>query len=277
MTSPTVRKICDRKPMNGEMHRRWKFPFLGSTERRLPKSRNRLVLVVLTVATALNGAVAVGADEPKTAAIDPAVFQSVSLDDYSPTQVRNLVRELGKSEVKLRGQDQYAACVLALCDIHAAIRSDARYHDQIMLQSAASVARNRLLTITRDLKLQLKRAGIARPDALDVTMQELRAELEKKQQTESPSEGDSTSLNYPNDGNDHDKIGEGNKDLVGGSGPAGLPDYGWQLVELIQQSIDPDYWDVKGGAWCHSLRCNAVCTCYPRFEPHAPSSTWVLA
>lgn len=131
--------------------------------------------------------------------------------------------------------------VLQICDLHAAVRSDTRFADSPILQGVAATARSRLIGLSKALSSQLKRDGVSRPDDLDDRLKKLdRSEDPSKDNLD--SNGGFSFDDYPGDNNlGNDNLGKG------GAAPGPLLDNGWELVELIQRTIMPLYWETQGG------------------------------
>lgn len=143
------------------------------------------------------------------------------------TTLRNETREMLRQEAIVDSGPKKDAAIAALCDLYVVLRQDDRYGSSEMLQSDASKIRRRLLTIARRREGHLKRNKIDKPARLS----------EKVDSAIQSALQDSDSLGALADsGND-----------PGGHAPGGFPDNGWQLVELIQRIVEPDFWDQNGG------------------------------
>jgi hypothetical protein len=156
------------------------------------------------------------------------------LDELSATAVKQRVRDCLREEARSRDTTRHLRVVLELCDLHAAVRLDDRYEESGLLQSAAAIARRRLIQVSRDLQRQLQREGVPRP----TDFAERLAAVARRQRAADPTSGGSG-----------DSAGsfQGDADGGGGFAPTGVPDHGWELVELIQRTIVPDYWARRGG------------------------------
>ena len=140
------------------------------------------------------------------------------------TKLRHEARELLKREAVLDDGLAKDAALAALCDFYVVLRSDHRYETSNMLQGDAAKVRRRLLGAARQREARLKRSGVERPASLSSTVDAAIATALADEQTDL-------------------------KDLMepGGQGGGGLPDTGWQLVELLQRVVAPDFWDRQGG------------------------------
>jgi hypothetical protein len=140
------------------------------------------------------------------------------------TKLRHETRGLLKQEAVLDAGPAKDAAIAALCDLYVVLRSDDRYATSEMLRGDATKVRRRLLSTAHHREAQLKRDGIDRPANLSSEVDAaVSYALANKQ----------TFL----------------RDLIEPSGQGGgaLPDTGWQLVELLQRIVAPDFWDRQGG------------------------------
>lgn len=144
--------------------------------------------------------------------------------DAPLTQLRHETRELLKHEAVLENGMAKDAAIAALCDLYVVLRSDERYETSAMLQGDAAKVRRRLLSAARYREARLKRNGIDRPTNLSSEVDAAIATALADAQTDV-------------------------SDLVEPSGQGGgaMPDSGWQLVELLQRIVAPDFWDRQGG------------------------------
>ncbi len=138
--------------------------------------------------------------------------------------LRGQTGDLLREQATVADSAKQDAAIAALCDMYVILRNDPRYSTSEMLKADASKVRRRLLTIARRREGQLKRQGIARPATLS-------------------AEVDSVIRSALSD--DAGKVG----DLAIPSAPGGgaVADQGWQLVELIQRVVAPDFWENRGG------------------------------
>ncbi|WP_182868603.1 hypothetical protein [Stieleria mannarensis] len=153
--------------------------------------------------------------------------------EASTTQLRQQTRKQLRLEATATpglAKDDAAA---ALCDLYVVLRSDPRYGTSNMLQGDAVKVRKRLMTIARRRQIQLGREGIARPAALSLQVDSaIRAALADQeladQNTGTPERSEVRTVNP----------------VAGGGAAAGA---GWQLVELIERIVAPDFWESRGG------------------------------
>lgn len=145
----------------------------------------------------------------------------------STTALRHQTRKLLRLESTEKDNTAKEAAATALCDLYVVIRSDDRYADSEMLQGDAAKLRRRLLSIARRREIQLGRKGIERPAIL-------------KGKVDSAIEA-SLSQHQP-------LSGETIQHRQGSQAAGPVIDGGWQLVELIERIIAPDFWDQRGGS-----------------------------
>ena len=147
-----------------------------------------------------------------------------SSTDTPLTKLRHETRELLIQEAVLDDGAAKDAAVAALCDLYVVLRSDDRYGTSAMLQGDAAKVRRRLLSAAHHREAQLKRDGIDRPSNLSSEVDAAIATALADSQTDCSDRVESS-----------------------GQGGGALPDSGWQLVELLQRIVAPDFWDRQGG------------------------------
>jgi hypothetical protein len=152
------------------------------------------------------------------------VFSPLAAADVPLTQLRNETRQLLRQEAVLDAGNAKDSAIAALCDLYVVLRNDPRYPTSGMLQGDAVKIRRRLLTTAHRREGRLKRYKIEKPSNLSA---EVDSALASALAEKSKDLGD----------------------LIQRSGRAGGAfDNGWQLVELIQRVVAPDFWDQQGGA-----------------------------
>lgn len=151
--------------------------------------------------------------------------------ETSTTQLRQQTRtQLRLESTSKEGQENDDA-VAALCDLYVVLRSDPRYETSEMLQGDAAKVRRRLLTVARRREIQLGRKGVPRPAEM---ARHVDAEIESAIASEAKV---SDQLDRNSDSSS-----------VGGGAPGGAAaGAGWQLVELIERIVAPDFWESRGG------------------------------
>lgn len=174
------------------------------------KKMSRKVTVVLVLVLCF-AAHAQAADKPAT---------------VSTTTLRHQTSNLLRLEATTKNAAAKQAAATALCDLYVVLRSDSRYPESDMLQGDAAKLRRRLMSIARRREIQLGRQGIERPATITQRVETLIQE----------------SLSQPlaKDRTTNTRLG------ASAAGP--FVDSGWELVELIERIIAPDFWDQRGGS-----------------------------
>lgn len=135
------------------------------------------------------------------------------------TMLRKETSELLRRQATLPSGTAKDDATTALCDLYVVLRSDSRYATSEMLRGDAMKIRRRLLSTLRARQHELRRNGIDRPSELS-------------EQVESAIQA---------------AIADAQAEQPGAAGGAALADNGWQLVELIQRVVAPDFWEPRGG------------------------------
>ena len=143
------------------------------------------------------------------------------------TKLRQETRELLRQEAVAQDGPPKEIAAQALCDLYVILRSDDRFADSEMLQGDAAKVRRRLINIARRRESKLKRAGVTRPS-------EMSGEVDSAIQSALSNQSSISQLLAPRQNN-------------GAAAGGGLFDNGWQLVELIQRVVAPDFWEERGG------------------------------
>ncbi|MCA9136043.1 MAG: hypothetical protein KDB00_04770 [Planctomycetales bacterium] len=155
-------------------------------------------------------------------------FQICDAAETSTTALREQTRKQLRLESTATEGPEKDDAATALCDLYVVLRSDPRYPSSEMIQGDAFKVRRRLLTIARRREIQLGRLDIARP-----------AELAK--QVDAAIEESLAEKDVPDDSS-------GNVIRSNAGGAAAAGGGGWQLVELIERIVAPDFWESRGGA-----------------------------
>ncbi len=142
--------------------------------------------------------------------------------EVSTTVLRQQTRDLLRHEAVTEDEQAKDAATAALCDLYVVLRSDDRYATSEMLKGDAAKVRRRLISIAERRQRQLKRDEVPKPS-------DLAAEIDSVIAAALSQNGPELS------------------DAVGGQGGGALGDNGWQLVELIQRVVAPDFWEPVGG------------------------------
>ena len=158
------------------------------------------------------------------------------------TLLRGETREMLQKEAVLKAGDKKDQALTALCDLYVVLRQDQRYSDSEMLQQDAAKIRRRLISSAKQSSARLKRNDVPRPAGLakkvDLAIKSAIAEAEKTEEL-AGSSNDS-------DGSAKTLSPETKTNRAGNAGAAGF-DTGWELVELMQRVVSPDFWEPNGG------------------------------
>ncbi len=142
----------------------------------------------------------------------------------SLTTLRKQTQRLLKIEANTDDQEIKNSSAHALCDLYVVLRSDPRYATSPMLRGDAAQLRKRLMRISERHEMQLHRAQIPRPNDLDAKVNQALALIANKSLSDNRSETPPA-----------------------GAGGGAAADEAWQLIELIQRIIAPDFWQPQGG------------------------------
>jgi hypothetical protein len=140
-------------------------------------------------------------------------------EPVSLTLLREQTRELLRQQATLPEGDAKDDATIALCDLYVVLRNDARYSTSEMLRGDATKIRRRLLSVARSREQALRRQG-SEPSS------ELSKQIDSAIESALAGTGDDRSL---------------------GAAAAAPFGNGWEIVELIQRIVDPDFWDSRGG------------------------------
>lgn len=211
-------------------------PFLSSSKRTLSLTSSGLVAVCLfLVALAATPVVAKGSGEKEMTSL---------------TTLRSEVRNLLRQEATLDPGPAKEAAGTALCDLYVILRNDERFDSSEMLRGDAAKVRRRLISIGRKLESQLKRQGVPQPSGLSQAVDEQISQAIATSQSEggsSQNAGGSNGANSLGGNASSSATGTTVGSAQGANAPGPLPDTGWELVELIQRVVAPDFWDARGG------------------------------
>jgi len=157
------------------------------------------------------------------------------------------IADLLKRESQSKTQPDRATTVAALCRLHAEIVHDSRYETSDVLKEYRSRVWSRLTKIKTELKGQLARQSWGGPLAGRAS-DNPRSPLATLQTLESATEASITaadalaySLHISNE------LHGGPAPLLTFGGAPGSPDWGPDLVELIERTINPAFWNTVGG------------------------------
>ena len=155
----------------------------------------------------------------------------------SPTQMRRIASDMLRAEAVATSAVDKTDAIVDLCDVYVAIRMHPSYEQSDVLRSEGAQVRRRLITANRKLTDQLERDHISKPVSLSSRVD---AVLESESRNRSNASNSAASSDT-----------EARNVVAGGAGPGGAgpggADESWALVELIQRTIRPDFWEVTGG------------------------------
>jgi len=146
------------------------------------------------------------------------------------------IAELLKRESQTREQPARAAAVRAMCALHAEIVHDSRYSNSDVLKEYRGRLWSRLTKVKAELKQQL-----ARNKSNKESLENLATLESADSSSVAAAESLATSLSLL------DQIQSGPGQLMALGGAPGAPDWGPDLVALIERTINPSFWDTAGG------------------------------
>jgi hypothetical protein len=148
-----------------------------------------------------------------------------------------------KREALAQESAERAAAIRELCELHRTLRSDPRYDQVDTLQDLRGRVYSRLRRVQLDLKKELARASEGSKPAKAVAPRSPQAIAEQAESDEaSLAAADSLALSMQL----VDSAVGGPSALVGSGGGA-VADNGQALVDLIERTINPTFWDTVGG------------------------------
>jgi len=161
------------------------------------------------------------------------------------------ITDLLKREAQAKDDSSRALAVAAMCRLHGEIVHDSRYATSDVLKEYRSRLWSRLTKVKAELKTQLGRNRINRA-ALDA--------LQTLESADSASvaaaDALASSLSLANE------LQNSPTPLLAFGGAAVPPDWGPDLVALIERTINPSFWDVVGGpgtiVYYRPLQCLVV-------------------
>ena len=146
------------------------------------------------------------------------------------------ISELLKRESQAKETAARAEAVRQMCELHGQIVHDSRYANSDVLKEYRGRLWNRLSKVKAEVKQQLGR-GKSNRETLDAL-----AALESASSLDmAAAESLATSLSLAG------QTQSGPGALLAFGGAAGPPDWGPDLVDLIERTINPAFWDVAGG------------------------------
>jgi hypothetical protein len=161
------------------------------------------------------------------------------------------ITALFKEHSQAKSPSDKAAAVRALCDLHQRLVSDSRYATSDVLKEYRGRVWSRLTKVKAEIQRQLSRDAAAKELLDDAAVL---AAADADQIAATASLGDSLALL------DQTQGGPGAWAAFGGG--AFAADWGPDLVELIERTINPAFWDVAGGpgtiVYYRPLQCLVV-------------------
>jgi hypothetical protein len=160
--------------------------------------------------------------------------------------IRTQLDELATRESQAQSPAERAAVAVAMTELFLEIKRDPRLVASGSLQVVQQRLRGRLLRIKKDVLAKMKRDGVRDETLTDA---EVLAMADAEYVTQSLTDHfslASATLGGPatlfNQAHSHNR-----PVVIGARGGGTAFDYGPALVDLIQRTIVPDFWDVNGG------------------------------
>lgn len=161
------------------------------------------------------------------AVVQPRPFHAIQ------AEISNLL----KREAQAKSEAARAAIVRRMCQLHGEIVADTRYADSDTLQEYRGRLWGRLRRVQAGLAQQLARS--ANQDDQEAAADQARADADPAAVAAADSLAASLALL------DQAQGGPGYWMALGGR--AGPADHGAELVDLIERTINPAFWDTNGG------------------------------
>jgi hypothetical protein len=172
--------------------------------------------------------------------------------------IHRQVRELERATAKAETDSAKSRNIAALCSLFVEIGQHPELPNSPAMQRLSIRLRTRLAGLERRTIKELRRRRLPEPESMIEERQAFQrsrafrgSPYRRRQTAENTSMGqvamegsasladekaETRSANMPQAGV-----------TAGNHAPGGLPDYGWLLVHLIRQTIQPEYWSVAGG------------------------------
>ncbi|WP_442509823.1 hypothetical protein SH528x_001421 [Novipirellula sp. SH528] len=160
----------------------------------------------------------------------------------SLSTLSQMATRLLKDEATASEPQQSELALTALCDFYVLMRSDPRYSESEMLRGDAAKVRRRLIKSAHHLEHCLRRSKIPRPETLSAAVDAMIRESELDFQAGKRTRLSDYDIQDPTDSSTDEEATED------GRGGGAAADNGWQLVELIERVVAPEFWDTRGGA-----------------------------
>ena len=164
---------------------------------------------------------------------------SASLDaDVRPLyELRRAMSEVMQEEAGAKTNSERAAAIHKMAELYLELKRDPRRHTSDTLREYKAVLWSRLTRIQRELERRFGKSNQPPTQSLGsaeslTTSKSLAANLDLAAQ----SLGGPMAL-----------VGQARSAAGARGGAAGPPDFGPTLVDLIERTISPDFWDTNGG------------------------------
>jgi hypothetical protein len=151
-------------------------------------------------------------------------------------EINNDIRDALRTEALAEGEHQRAAAVRKMCDLYRELAEDPRLESSDTLKSYKAKLWSRMTRVKRDLQRQLAREGKS------VQLPEDEAEEEAIKAATRSLASQMSYLSYTMGGPTYVLEQTG-----GAFGGGTANDHGQELIDLIERTIQPDFWDTAGG------------------------------
>jgi len=189
---------------------------------------------ILILAVAISGDE--GATTLKSSEVSTSSRQQAGASERGFHEFHQQISELLKRESQAKDKVARAAVVSAMCALHTEIVHDSRYNTSDVLKEYRGRLWSRLTKVKAELKQQLAR-NKSNKESLDNL-----ATLESASSASvAAADTLATSLSML------DQVQSGPGQLMAFGGAPGPPDFGPDLVALIERTINPSFWDTVGG------------------------------
>lgn len=168
---------------------------------------------------------------PKAGAL-PRRYHEIAAD------LRMLLRRDAVAETKA----ERAAAIYELTLLYGELRSDPRLHESETLQEYKNRIWSRLVRAKREIEQEIARGRREKPGEKGVAQRSNAAETPPSD-AETGSLLESLTLACQLTGGPAALLGQ----VQGAAGGRAVPDYGPALVDLIERTIAPGFWDSQGG------------------------------
>jgi len=177
-----------------------------------------------------------GGSTPKSIDVATSGTQQATTSERAFHEFHQQISDLLKRESQTKDQSARAAAVREMCAVHAEIVHDSRYSNSDVLKEYRGRLWSRLTKVKAELKQQLARNKSNKESLENLAM------LESADSASiAAAESLATSLSLL------DQVQSGPGQIMAFGGGPGAPDWGPDLVALIERTINPSFWDTVGG------------------------------